>query len=191
VSGSPGRWRTAGWLAAACLTILAGIGISRLRLDDDLRTLIRDSSGEFALVDEVAAVFGPPDRDCIVRATARSGDIFDAAPLAALEGLATRLRGIDGVAEVRSIFDIRRQGAAGAVLPVIPRRAEPLDAEARAESKARAARHPLVAGHLLSADATTSLVLVQLAADADRPTTTAALGEKSHRRRRCEFAFEV
>jgi hypothetical protein len=169
VSGSPGRWRTAGWLAAACLTILAGIGISRLRLDDDLRTLIRDSSGEFALVDEVAAVFGPPDRDCIVRATARSGDIFDAAPLAALEGLATRLRGIDGVAEVRSIFDIRRQGAAGAVLPVIPRRAEPLDAEARAESKARAARHPLVAGHLLSADATTSLVLVQLAADADRP----------------------
>ncbi len=169
MSGGGGRWRTAGWLAAACLTILAGVGISRLRLDDDLRTLIRDSSGEFALVDEVAAVFGPPDRDCIVRVTARSGDIFDAAPLAALEGLAAKLRGIDGVAEVRSIFDIRRQGAAGAVLPVIPRRAEPLDAEARAESKARAARHPLVAGHLLSADAATSLVLVQLDADADRP----------------------
>ena len=154
---------------AAAATAVAVLGISRLRLDDDLRALIRDSGGEFALVDEVAAIFGPPDRDCIVRATARSGDIFDAEPLMALEALAGRLRGLEGVEQVRSIFDVRRQGAAGAILPVIPRRAEPLDAEARAEAKARAARHPLVAGHLLSADAASSLLLVQLAADAERP----------------------
>jgi uncharacterized protein len=154
---------------AAAVTAVAMLGISRLRLDDDLRSLIRDSGGEFALVDEVAAIFGPPDRDCIVRATARSGDIFDAEPLAALEALAGRLRGLEGVEQVRSIFDVRRQGAAGALLPVIPRRAEPLDAEARAEAKSRAARHPLVAGHLLSADAASSLLLVQLTADADRP----------------------
>ena len=154
---------------AAAATAVAVLGISRLRLDDDLRALIRDSGGEFALVDEVAAIFGPPDRDCIVRATARSGDIFDAEPLMALESLAGRLRGLEGVEQVRSIFDVRRQGAAGAILPVIPRRAEPLDAEARAEAKARAARHPLVAGHLLSADAASSLLLVQLAADAERP----------------------
>ena len=158
-----------GWLVAAAATAVAVLGISRLRLDDDLRALIRDSGGEFALVDEVAAIFGPPDRDCIVRATARSGDIFDAEPLMALEALAGRLRGLEGVEQVRSIFDVRRQGAAGAILPVIPRRAEPLDAEARAEAKARAARHPLVAGHLLSADAASSLLLVQLAADAERP----------------------
>jgi uncharacterized protein len=154
---------------AAAATAVAVLGISRLRLDDDLRALIRDSGGEFALVDEVAAIFGPPDRDCIVRATARSGDIFDAEPLMALEALAGRLRGLEGVEQVRSIFDVRRQGAAGAILPVIPRRAEPLDAEARAEAKARAARHPLVAGHLLSADAASSLLLVQLSADAERP----------------------
>jgi len=151
------------------VTALAAFGISRLRLDDDLRSLIRDSNGEFALVDEVAAIFGPPDRDCIVRATARTGDIFDAEPLAALESLAARLRDVEGVEQVRSIFDIRRQGAAGAILPVIPRRSGPLDAEARAEAKARASRHPLVAGHLLSADTASSLLLVQLAAGADRP----------------------
>ena len=156
-------------MLAAALTALAAFGISRLRIDDDLRSLIRDSSGEFALVDEVAAIFGPPDRDCIVRATARSGDMFDAEPLAALEVLAARLRDIEGVEQVRSIFDVRRQGAAGAILPVIPRRSTPLDAESRAEAKARASRHPLVAGHLLSADAASSLLLVQLAADADRP----------------------
>ncbi|MFM7412724.1 MAG: hypothetical protein ACKO6E_05895 [Planctomycetota bacterium] len=69
---------------AAAATLLAAFGISRLRLDDDLRSLVRNSTAEFALVDEVAAIFGPPDRDCIVRVTARSGDIFDAEPLAAL-----------------------------------------------------------------------------------------------------------
>jgi predicted RND superfamily exporter protein len=168
-------WHRAGWLLAAALTGLAACGIARLRLDDDLRSLIRDSSGEFALVDEVAAIFGPPDRDCIVRATARSGDIFDAEPLAALEALAARLRDVEGVEQVRSIFDVRRQGAAGAILPVIPRRGSPLDAEARAEAKARAARHPLVAGHLLSADSASSLLLVQLAADADRPPRSTAV----------------
>jgi len=160
---------------AAAATLLAAFGISRLRLDDDLRSLVRNSTAEFALVDEVAAIFGPPDRDCIVRVTARSGDIFDAEPLAALESLAAGLRGVDGVEQVRSIFDIRRQGAAGAILPVIPRRAEPLDDRSRAEAKARAERHPLVAGHLLSADAASSLLLVQLTADADRPPASTAV----------------
>ena len=161
-------WQRAGWLAAALLTAAAVVGISRLRIDDDLRSLIRDDSAEFQLVDEVAAVFGPPDRDCIVRATARDGSIFAADALAALETLANRLRRLDGVEQVRSIFDIRRQGAAGAILPVIPRREGPLDADTLAEARHRAERHPLVAGHLLSADAASSLLLVQLAPAADR-----------------------
>ena len=162
-------WQRGGWLLAAVLTGLAIYGISRLRIDDDLRSLIRDGSGDFRLIDELATTFGPPDRDCIVRATARSGDIFGAEPLAALEDLAERLRGLDHVDQVRSIFDIRRQGVAGAVLPVIPRRGEPLDDDSRAEAKRRAESHPLVAGHLLSADASSSLLLVRLEPLADRP----------------------
>ena len=126
-------------------------------------------------MDEIADVFGPPDRDCIVRAAARSGDIFDAESLTALEDLAGRLRRIEGVDEVRSIFDIRRQGTAGVVLPVIPRTSDPLDAESLARAKARASGHPLVAGHLLSADASSSLLLVQLSATADRPPASSAV----------------
>ncbi len=126
-------------------------------------------------MDEIADVFGPPDRDCIVRAAARSGDIFDAESLTALEDLAGRLRGIEGVDEVRSIFDIRRQGTAGVVLPVIPRTSDPLDAESLARAKARASGHPLVAGHLLSADGSSSLLLVQLSAKADRPPASSAV----------------
>jgi predicted RND superfamily exporter protein len=168
-------WRRAGWLLAATLTALAAFGISRLRFDDDLQALVRDGSAQLDLVDEIADVFGPPDRDCIVRAAARSGDIFDAESLTALESLAGRLRAIEGVDDVRSIFDIRRQGTAGVVLPVIPRTSDPLDAESLARAKARASGHPLVAGHLLSADASSSLLLVQLSATADRPPASSAV----------------
>lgn len=126
-------------------------------------------------MDEIADVFGPPDRDCIVRVAARSGDIFDSESLTALEKLTGRLRRIEGVDDVRSIFDIRRQGTAGVVLPVIPRTSDPLDAESLARAKARASGHPLVAGHLLSADASSSLLLVQLSATADRPPASSAV----------------
>jgi predicted RND superfamily exporter protein len=164
-----GRWPLVGWLLAAVLTAIAVFGLTRLRIDDDLRSLVRDAQGDFRLVDEVAAVFGAPDRDCIVRATARSGDMFDAAALDELRRAADRLATVEGVEQVRSLFDIRRQGAVGAVLPVIPRTTEPLDAAERAAARTRALDHPLVGGQLLSEDASSSLLLVRLSAEADRP----------------------
>jgi predicted RND superfamily exporter protein len=162
-------WRPAGWMAVIILTLLAGYGISRLRIDDDLRSLIRDGSRAFAEIDEVAAVFGPPDRDCIVRVEARGGDIFARGTLEAMESLRDRLAAVPGVEGVRSIFDVRRQGVAGVVLPVIPRTEEPLDPERRAEARERALAHPLVAGQLLSPDGVSSLMLVRLDVDHDRP----------------------
>ena len=152
----------------AALTVAAVCGVTRLRFDDDLRALVRNSGVDFRLLDEVADLFGAPDRDCLVLAEARAGDIFAAAPLAALRDLVRRLERVEGVEEVRSIFDVRRQGAAGALLPVIPAAAQ-LDDEARAAARRRATAHPLVAGHLLSADAASSLVLVRLVPEADRP----------------------
>ncbi|MFM9026139.1 MAG: efflux RND transporter permease subunit [Planctomycetaceae bacterium] len=167
--GGLAAWRAAGWTLAAVLTALAAWGLLRLRFDDDLRSLVGGDAGDFRLLDEVAATFGAPDLDCIVRATARDGDIFAAEPLAALRVAVERLRRVEGVAEVRSIFDVRRQGRIGGLLPVIPRHDAGLDAEARAAAKARSERHPLVAGHMLSADAGSSLVLVRLVPGADRP----------------------
>jgi predicted RND superfamily exporter protein len=154
-------WR---WLVALAGTLLAAVGISRLRIDDDLRALVRDSSVDFRLTDEVAASFGSPDQDCLVRATAHGGDLFTADALAELRQVVTRLEALDGVAEVRSIFDVRRQGTAGALLPVIPRTDAPLDPAALAAAKDRAVRHPLIAGHLLSDDGGSALVLVRLTA---------------------------
>jgi len=117
----------------------------------------------------VAARFGAPDRDCIIRATARSGDLFDGPSLAALRSLAEKLATIDGVERVRSMYDIRRQGVAGAVLPVIPHVDGELTGVDGEAAKARAVSHPLIAGHLLSDDATSSLLLARLSAAADKP----------------------
>ena len=161
-AGRPGRWRGLVLAIAIGLTAAAIVGIARLRLDDDLRSLLRDNDAEFQLIDEIAGRFGAPDRDCIVRATVRDGDVFDARPLEDLRSLTDALAGVPGVVGVRSIFDVRRQGVAGALLPVIPRTDGPLDEETRAAARLRAADHPLVAGHLLSGDGASSLVLVRL-----------------------------
>ena len=166
--GNPG-WRRLALTAVVVLTGLAVVGLSRLRLDDDLRSLLRDSSADFGLIDEIAARFGAPDRDCIVRATTRSKHLFDERPLADLRRLARSLEAIEGVEQVRSIFDVRRQGAAGGLLPVIPRSRDGLDADELAAARARAEKHPLIAGHLLSADGGSSLLLVRLREGVDRP----------------------
>jgi len=131
--------------------------------------LLRDADADFRLVDEVAERFGAPDRDCIVRASARTGDLFDGRPLAALRDLATRLAALEGVDQVRSMYDVRRRGVAGAVLPVIPHVEGPLSPTDGEAAKARALGHPLIAGHLLSDDASAGLVVARLSAAADRP----------------------
>jgi len=168
-----GRWRGVVALLSLGLTLLAIVGIGRLRLDDDLRSLLRDNDAEFRLIDDVAARFGSPDRDCIVRATARAGDMFDERPLTRLRDLCAALAAVPGVVDVRSVLDVRRQGLAGAILPVVPRAEGPLDAEARAAARSRAHEHPLVAGHLLSTDGRSALVLVRLA---EHGNTAAGLG---------------
>ena len=108
-----------------------------------------------------------------MRASSPTGDLFTADSLAALRRVVTALGEVAGVEQVRSIFDVRRTGAAGAVLPVIPRTSGPLETADARQARDRALDHPLVAGHLLSADAATSLVLVRLSAAADAtPTLT-------------------
>lgn len=117
----------------------------------------------------MASRFGSPDRDCIIRATARSGDLFDGPSLAALREVADRLALVDGVEQVRSMFDIRRRGVSGGLLPVIPHvdgELAPAEAEA---AKSRAIAHPLIQGHLLAPDASSGLLIAHLSESSDRP----------------------
>jgi predicted RND superfamily exporter protein len=162
-------WRRRVILATVVCSLLAAFGLSRLQIDDDLRSLLRNGTDDFVVIDEIADRFGAPDRDCIVRVTATTGPLFAPSSLSQLRHLVDDLEMIDGVEEVRSMFDVRRQGVAGALLPAIPRVAGPLDEAACAEALERCTKHPLIAGHLLSADATSALLLVRLAPGRDSP----------------------
>ena len=184
---SPVRWRRRLIVAVVACSALAAVGVSRLRMDDDLRALLRDDEDRFAAIDEVASRFGAPDRDCIVRAHAPDGSLFRPEVLDRLRRLAGSLGEIEGVDGVRSMFDVRRRGAAGALLPVIPRTAALLDEDACEAARRRCSEHPLVAGHLLSDDASAALLLVRLAPGRDSPAAAdpilVAVGESLARAR--------
>jgi predicted RND superfamily exporter protein len=129
-----------------------------------------------------------------VRVTVTDGDLFSPASLAALRRVADSLADVEGVEAVRSIFDVRREGAAGGLLPMIPRTDGPLDPADADSARARALKHPLVAGHLLSADASASLLLMRLSAAADATpalATTLARIEDALARSRAEVPHLV
>jgi len=158
------------WLAMgiALTTAAASLGISQLRLDDDLRGLLRGSADDFAMVDRVAERFGTHDRDCIVRADATSGDMLDPVAIGAVRRLCNELRMIDGVEEVHSLLDVRRAGMLGGLLTAVPRGYdEEHDPEVLAAVRSRLASNPLIAGTLLSSDAASSLIQVRLAAEVE------------------------
>ena len=164
------RHRT--WLAIAITltTAAASIGITQLRLDDDLRGLLRGSADDFAMADRVAERFGTHDLDCIVRANAREGDILDPAVLGQLRELCDELRAVKGVSKVHSLFDIRRAGMLGGLLTALPRGYEHEDdPEVIDAVKARLREHPLIAGTLTSANSQSTIVQVRLTPEAATP----------------------
>lgn len=124
---------------------------------------------EFALIDAVGERFGAPDRDCIIRVQRTAGDLFHEPTLSDLRALTERLSALPEVEQVRSMFDVRRQGVAGAILPVIPRTDGPLDADRLEAARDRTTTHPLIQGHLLSDDGSTTLIVLRLKPGADQP----------------------
>ena len=178
-----GNWRRWSLLAVIVISCFAGYGLTRIRIDDDLRSLLRSVrptsllggtdaarvDEEFALVDAIGNRFGAPDRDCIIRVKCQQDDIFHEPGLSQLRVLVKKLQSLPDVDRVRSMFEVRREGVAGAILPVIPKTSDELDAETLRKSRTRAQEHPLVNGQLLSADGTTALFIVRLSAGADQP----------------------
>ncbi len=161
------------WLAIgiAIVTAVASFGISQLRLDDDLRGLLRGSVDDFALVDRVAERFGTHDRDCIVRADVTEGDLLVPAAVGQLRRLCEELRSLDGIADVHSLLNVRRAGMLGGLLTAVPRGYDDEDdPEVLAAVRRRIRSNPLIAGTLLSADATSTLIQLRLAGDATEPS---------------------
>lgn len=164
------RHRTWLGVAIALITAAASVGIARLRVDDDLRGLLRGSTDDFAMVDRVAERFGTRDLDCIVRADVTHGEILSPAAVGTLRSLCDDLQHLSGVDRVHSLLDVRRAGMLGGLLTAVPRGYDDEDdPEVVAAVKTRLSQHPLVAGSLLSSDARSTIVQLRLTPEAAAP----------------------
>ena len=127
-----GNWRRWSLLAVIVISCFAGYGLSQIRIDDDLRSLLRSVrptsllggadatrvDEEFALVDAIGNRFGAPDRDCIIRVKCQQDDFFHEPGLSQLRVLVKNLQAIPDVDRVRSMSEVRREGVAGAIVSV-------------------------------------------------------------------------
>ena len=138
------------------LTAVTLLGTSRLKFDDEPRSFLRGGDASLVLLDRLFEDFGPDDNDVLV--VLRGEDLFTPRALEVVRGIVQRAAKLRGVQSVLSVLSIRRVGRP--LLPLVPPRTA--SAQRYARRRREALEHPLVAGHLLSPDATTMLVVVRL-----------------------------
>ncbi|MCG3132696.1 MAG: Multidrug resistance protein MdtC [Phycisphaerae bacterium] len=151
---------------AAIVTALAVAGERRLKFDEDPRNIIRSDDPEYARLEEIETTFGTDDRDCYV--VIRAPEIFSDAVCAGLTKVCAALRGVEGVETVQSLLDVVDYRSLPPT-PLVP----PAGSAASAYEKSldTALTHPLVAGHLMSTDGRTTLIVVGLGDRASRIET--------------------
>ncbi|MGD9647558.1 MAG: RND family transporter, partial [Pirellulales bacterium] len=146
-------------LGVAVLSAVSLYGLTQLKFDDDPRNFFKTNDEQFRRLEQLFADFGSDDNDCVL--VVEAPRIFDPATIAALDKLVTACREIEGVDQVLSLFDARRDGPGRTMLPLIPKPGSAPSAYDRAEQ--RAMNNPLAAGQIISEDGRTTLVVVRLA----------------------------
>jgi len=152
------RHRPSVALFVGLVTLVAFYGISQLKFDDDPRNLFKTGQADYLQLERQFEEFGSDDNDCVF--VIEGKNLFQPATIEAIRQMVAQIRSVDGVEQVLSIFDAKRQGLARVQIPLIPKQGAPDDAFEAARQ--RALDHPLVAGQLLSADAETMLVIAKL-----------------------------
>ncbi|NNE91344.1 MAG: MMPL family transporter [Verrucomicrobiales bacterium] len=150
--------RLIAWLIFFVVSTIAGIGLSRVSFDDDLRKAFRPRDDKEAkLIDR----FPLSDNTFLILVQTREGgDFFEPETVGHLREFDFSLRETEGVERIGTIFDARSQTETeeGYFPPLMPA----FDAKPEAFSKARdeALKHPAVRSVLLSPNAKSLLFLV-------------------------------
>lgn len=150
------RLVTAAVLAA--LTLAAGMGLPKLRVDTGFDNLISDTDPHLAAYERISREFGSDDRIIVY---VRDPELWDPSKLEILETLHYALEALDFVARVDDLFTLRSiRGAGQSVDARLIMPEAPTDPAVAARARADALYCPLIVGHFLSRDATaTALVL--------------------------------
>ena len=147
-------------LAALMLSIVAGFGVARLKVDDSLSQLFRSDTPEFRQYEEVTHKF--PSSEFDVLAVIEGENLLDRDSLDKLRNFVTDVQLIDGVQGVLSLFSARQPPEKGQKpAPLFP---DPLPEGADYDALVnRVLSNEISRGKLLSKDG--QLALVVLAVD--------------------------
>jgi len=158
------RILSAPWLALAALvalSALAGLGASRIGVDNSVEIWFLDDDPALAAYGDFQEDFG--NDEVVVMALRRPGGVLDAEGMAAIQRLGEVAEGVEGIAGVRSLATVLRFDAGDDWLEIHPLYEPPL-----AEGFARTVLDdPLYAGRLVSRDGQTALVLATMVAMGD------------------------
>lgn len=166
-------------LAVGLATIAAIVGLSRLQFDDIPRLTFRSHDAEFTLLEQVFRQFGADDVDCVL--LVQGDDLFKPENVVALHRLIDEVGAVPGVDEVHSLADVKifpRRNVPRALVALsravppepyslLPAMQDdvPPTIEACEAARAKALKHPLAAGQLISDDSRATLVVAKLADD--------------------------
>jgi predicted RND superfamily exporter protein len=141
------------------VTIAAGFGYSRLRVDDSLSELFRTDTPEFHDYETISQRFPSSEYDVLIVV---SGDnLLERKSIDALRNLIINLQFVDGMAGEVSLFSAREAPEPGKIPgPVFPAELPKGDAYKQLIDKVR--NNEIIKGKLLSDDGTLTLVLLAL-----------------------------
>lgn len=152
------RYRRFVGAALVAVSLAAAGGLTRLRFDDKLRGVLAADDPDFAYLESVLKDFGSDDNDIVF--LIRTGDIFTPDAIAAIRSLDQQMAAAPGIDRVYSLARVAVFEPGRLPRPVLPR--ADADADELVDARARALAYPLVAGQLLSSDATTSLMIARI-----------------------------
>lgn len=146
----------------AILTVLAGLGIERLKVDDSLSELFRTNTKEFQQYEEIDKRF--PSSEYDVLAVVEGVDLLKKPQIEAFRNMTTELQLTDGVDGLVSMVSARgKPDASGYVPPIVPD--DLPEGTAYDEIIATLRANEIVKGKFLSDDGQLALVVISLNRD--------------------------
>lgn len=142
------------------ITVLAGIGLSRIQVDDSLSELFRTDSEEFRRYEEIDRRFPSSEYDVLV--VVEGNDLLKRRQLGTFASLTTELQLVDGVSGLVSMLSARdKPDATGYAPPLVPEEL-PADGAAYDAMLAALKSNDIVKGKFLSEDGELALIVIAL-----------------------------
>ncbi len=146
-------------LLALVLSIAAGFGIARIKVDDSLSQLFRSDTAEFRQYEELSKRFPSSEFDVLVVVEGKA--LLERASLEKLRDLVTDLQLVDGTTGIVSLFSARTPPQGGMIPgPLFP--SDLPEGKAYEDLIERVKENEIIRGKLLSEDGELALVVLSL-----------------------------